>query len=599
MKQLKAATLFLLMLVCSAAVQASLFDRIAGQNSGPMDVNEAYRFSAVEQAPGHYRLHWAIEDGYYLYRDKIKVLTPDGVELASMQAAPAKQKDDPLFGQVWVYYHEALVNIGLESASGASGELKVEYQGCWEGGVCYPPVMQSVTLGPIPVQAPALTTAEAAGTEGFSLTDQTRFSAALAGGDLWLTLSLFFVAGLALAFTPCVLPMIPILASVIAGRVGTTRSFAMAVVYVLAMSLTYTVAGVFAGLFGENLQAALQADWVIVLFSLIFVLLSGAMFGFYQLQMPQAMQNGLNRLSRHQQGGHFTGVAVMGVLSALIVGPCVAAPLAGALIYIGQSGDPVLGGAALFVLSLGMGVPLLFVGASAGRLLPKAGAWMEQVKSGFGFVLLLMAVWMLDRILPPAATMVMVGALLVIAAMFLHALEALPEQAGGARRLGKGLGLLLLIYGGSLLVGAAAGNSSLLYPLKGLGGSGSGMAEADTMPRFTTVTSLEELQPILDQSQASGTPVMLDFYADWCVSCKELETFVFADAGVQEQLGRFALVRVDVTAHDDAAKALYQQYSLIGPPALIFYDVAGTLQTQKTIIGVPGNAEFAAHLAGI
>lgn len=605
MKNLRIVLVLLLSLVGSAVAQASLFDRLSGDAAGPLEVEKAYRFSAVEEAPGRYRLHWAMEDGYYLYRDKIKVLTPDGVKLVEMRAAPAKQKDDPLFGQVWIYYHEAVVDIRLQSATAAGGEMQVEYQGCWDGGVCYPPVSKTVALGPMPATAAPFDEPESAAPvvtkPQFSLTDQAQFSAALAGDSLLLTLGLFFAAGLALSLTPCVLPMIPILASVIAGQgehATTGRSFFLALVYVLAMSFTYTIAGVMAGLFGENLQAALQAPWVIVLFSLVFVVLAGAMFGFYQLQMPQSVQNGLNRLSRSQQGGHLSGVVVMGVLSALIVGPCVAAPLAGALIYIGQSGDPLLGGSALFVLSLGMGVPLLLVGASAGGLLPKAGGWMNQVKYGFGVVLLLMAVWMLDRILPVEATMLMTGALLVVTAIFLRALDGLPDGASGWRRVGKGLGLLLLIYGGSLLIGAAAGNRSLLYPLKGVGFAAATSAQ-EAAPEFVTVTSLAALQPLLDQSRATQTPVMLDFYADWCVSCKELETFVFNEGGVQQQLRRFTLVRVDVTAHDAAAKELYQRYSIIGPPALIFYDQAGELQGGRTIIGVPGARQFAEHLMGI
>ncbi|WP_210395286.1 protein-disulfide reductase DsbD [Motiliproteus sediminis] len=607
MKRLYLLLTLLCTLAASSLAGASLLDRLSGSQDGPLDVDQAYIFSGVEEAPGRYRLHWAIEDGYYLYRDKVKLLTPEGVALAEMRAAPAEQKDDPLFGQVWVYYHEAVVEARFEAAGGVpdGAALVVEYQGCWEGGICYPPVRKTLELGAVPVEAAQFqnSVAEAAsvGNQGFSLTDQARFSDALAGGGLWVTLGLFFVAGLALAFTPCVLPMIPILASVIAGQgaqVTPRRSFVLALVYVLAMSLTYTLAGVFAGVFGENLQAALQTPWVIVLFALVFVLLSGAMFGFYQLQVPQSVQNRLNRLSRSQQGGQLSGVAVMGFLSALIVGPCVAAPLAGALIYIGQSGDPLLGGAALFALSLGMGVPLLLVGASAGSLLPRAGGWMNQVKNGFGVVLLLMAVWMLDRIVATEITMLLTGVILVVTACYLHALDGLPADASGWYRLGKGVGLLMLIYGGALLVGVAAGNRSMLYPLQGVGVAVNGERASPEL-EFATVTSMEGLQPLLEQARTDSRPVMLDFYADWCVSCKELEAFTFADADVQKQLQRFELVRVDVTAHDDAAKALYKRFNIIGPPALIFFDSAGEELLSKMVIGVPGTRQFAGHLAEI
>jgi thiol:disulfide interchange protein DsbD len=559
------------------AAQASIFDKLIANNDGPLPVDQAYQFSAAPSGDGIYRLHWLIEDDYYLYRDKIKFEPSVGVELVEVRYPESESKQDPLFGDVQVYYHQLELLVRLESPTAPirDASLKVEYQGCWEGGICYPPVSKNIALPMVPLKAAALPeqTADApAGADaGFelSLTDPRQFVERLSGDNFWLTLGLFYVAGLALALTPCVFPMMPILAGVIAGHSGvmtTRKALGLSLVYVLAMSLTYTFIGVLAGLFGANLQASFQNPLVISLFSGLFVLLALAMFGFYELQMPASIQNKLDRISRSQQGGHLLGVAIMGFLSALIVGPCVAAPLAGALIYIGQTGDPVLGGWALFILSLGMGTPLLLVGASAGKLLPKAGGWMERVKQFFGVALLLMAVWMLDRVIAPQLTMVLLATVLIGCAVFMRALDRLETGAGAAAKLAKSAGVLLLVYAVMLLIGAGSGQGTLFKPLYGING-GAGVSE----PRvsFTKVTSWEQLQPILEQAKRQQTPVMLDFYADWCVSCKELEAFTFADAKVIEQLNQFVTIKVDVTAHDEASKALYQRYQLIGPPALI------------------------------
>ncbi|MEH6627691.1 MAG: protein-disulfide reductase DsbD [Motiliproteus sp.] len=592
----------------SAQVQASLFDKIGASGDGPLDVEDAYKFSATETAPGIYTLSWNIEDDYYLYRDKIKVKPSDKIEVVDSRYSESKSKEDPLFGNVQVYYHQASVDIQLKSLKSLPVDetLKIEYQGCWDGGICYPPVTKELKVNQVPVTATPFSSISAnaavASTEalqGVSLTDQRQFINALASGDLLLTLGLFFVAGLALSLTPCVFPMIPILAGVIAGQKDSSsrRAFFMSVVYVLSMSVTYTVAGVVAGLFGENLQAAFQNPWIISSFSLLFVVFAGAMFGFYHLEMPLGLQNSLNRLSRTQQGGEVAGVAMMGFLSALIVGPCVAAPLAGALIFIGQTGDPVLGGAALFVLSIGMGLPLILVGTSAGKLLPKAGVWMNGIKASFGVLMLLMAVWMLDRIVPTIVTMVLAGIIFVVCAIYLKALDGLPVTASNVQRLGKGVGILMLIYGGALLLGAAGGNQSVIYPLKGFAGSSS--AAQQQLPVFTKVTSYPALAPMLEQSKKTQKPVMLDFYADWCVSCKELEFYTFADEAVQQQMDRFTLIKVDVTANDAQSKALYQRYKIVGPPALVFYDREGTQLTEKMLVGVPTPEEFVTHLKAI
>jgi len=374
----------------------------------------------------------------------------------------------------------------------------------------------------------------------------------------------------------------------------------MSLVYVLAMALTYTVAGVVAGLFGSNLQAAFQNPWILSTFALVFVALSFSMFGFYELQMPNAIQSKLTEISNRQQGGTLTGVAVMGFLSALIVGPCVAAPLMGALIYIGQTGDAVLGGSALFALSMGMGAPLLVIGTAAGKLLPKAGGWMDAVKAVFGVLLLAVAIWMLERIIPAQVSMLLWAALLIVSAIYMGALDSLPQGVSGWRRLWKGLGMIGLIYGALLLVGVASGGSDALQPLKGVGfGSGGGSAQtgvAQQKVQFKKIKGLEGLNRELQAAKSQGKVVMLDFYADWCISCKEMEKYTFSDPGVQQALQDVVLLKADVTPNDELDQALLKNFGLIGPPSILFFDRNGEEQRNFRLVGFLKADKFKAHV---
>ncbi|MBY4678125.1 protein-disulfide reductase DsbD [Marinobacterium sp. CAU 1594] len=585
--------------------RAGLFDsNPLGGADGPLPVEQAFVFQPQESENGQLMLFWKVTDDYYLYRDRVKLVPSDGIALHGRVNAPAQQKDDPLFGRVWVYKHTGQIDLQFVSTTGepVDGSVEVSYQGCWEGGICYPPVTQVVPLSQVPVAAslpaplaePAAPVAPAV-TEAPQQPEQDRFAAMIGQGSFLLTLGAFLLAGLGLAFTPCVFPMIPILSSIIAGqghKITTGRAFGLSLVYVLSVSVTYTLAGVAAGLFGANLQAAFQNPWIIGLFSGLFVVLALAMFGFYELQLPSLWQSRLSHLTSGQKGGSLLGVAIMGLLSALIVGPCMAAPLAGALIYIGQTGDPLLGGAALFSLSLGMGVPLLLLGVSAGKLLPKAGPWMAGVKAAFGVMLLAMAIWMLDRVVPTELSMLLAAALLLVTAVYMSALDRLPENASGWRKLWKGLGVILLVYGGALSVGVLSGSQSFLRPLQGLAGSA---VERPALP-FNTVTTEAELDRLLAQAQQNGQPVMLDFYADWCISCVELEEFTFKDSSVMQSLDTFMLIRVDVTANDDDAKVLSRRYGVIGPPALVFYDRQGRQRDHMMLIGVIGPDDFVRHL---
>ncbi len=603
---------FLLMLFVGASTaQAGLFDQAAKKSDGPLPVEEAFVFEPIQKFDGQVLLHWTIPEGYYLYLERISVKPSDTIEIVSRVNSDTETKDDPLFGTVEVYHNAADVELQLRSTTGstADGVLQISYQGCWEGGICYPPVKTELSVTSIPAELKAQPVVASSVVSAVSApaqepprvlveSEQDRFASLINSDSLLVVLGAFFIAGLALSFTPCVFPMIPIISSIIAGhghRITTGRALFLSSVYVLSVSVTYTIAGVLAGLFGENLQATFQNPWVISVFSAIFVLLSLSMFGFYDLQLPSRWQSKLNDKSNHQQGGTVTGVAIMGLLSALIVGPCMAAPLAGALIYIGQTGDPVMGGLALFTLSLGMGVPLLLVGASAGKLLPKAGLWMDAIKAAFGVALLLMAIWMLSRIVPIQVTMGLTAVVLIVSAIYMRALDAIEKGAKGWHRLWKGVGMLLLVYGISLLLGLFAGSQNILYPLKGVFGSVQS-ATSQSKLSFVRVTSIPQLEPIIKDAKAKGRPVMLDFYADWCISCIELEQVTFADTGVQQALADFVRVKVDVTENDAAAIALNKAYKVIGPPALIFYDANGQLRPEMTLIGVIDPKDFLQHI---
>ena len=608
--------IFALMLMTLSA-QASIF---GGSSNQPLDVEQAFVLTGGQTASDRVDLVWQVADDYYLYQDRIEIEFAPGIDVLSREDSATDTKDDPLFGEVQVFHKIAQVGLTIGRADQsvpASSSFKVTYQGCWEGGICYPPVTKELSLadvGLIKVGQIAATVAESAETpagaqvdmSGASSTPATPLSAqdqfveTLTKASLMSLLAIFFVAGLALSMTPCVFPMIPILSGIIAGqghRVNTRRGLALSVVYVLAMAVTYTIAGVIAGLFGANLQVALQEPWVISIFSLIFVGLALSMFGFYDLQFPSAFQTWLTRGSDRQKGGTYAGVAVMGFLSALIVGPCMAAPLAGALIYIGQTGDPLLGGMALFVMSLGMGVPLILIGTSAAKVMPRAGVWMESVKAGFGVVLLLMAIWMLDRVVPTEVSMLLSALVLIVSSIYMGVFNTNYEGVQGWAKFFRGLGVVLLVYGVALLLGLLSGGKSFIYPLQSFTGNGAGGAVASTSKlNFATITTNAELDRMLAVAQRNGQPVMLDYYADWCVSCSELDYVTFADTQVQQALQSVQLIKVDVTANDAEAKQLTQRYEVLGPPTLQLINSAGEWRKDLTLIGVPAPQELLNNL---
>lgn len=609
-----------------------------------LEPDQAFRLSARSGDGAQVELTFDIADGYYLYRERLAVeAAPASVQLGAPAYPPGKVKFDETFQKdVETYRKQLRVPVPVTAAPGEF-KLAVTSQGCADAGLCYPPRQQvlkvqvadgavrSVALmadeagqawqpadaaaQPITVAllgtnaSPAMPTAPAPTVNSGEVSIDT----ALRSGSLWVVAGVFLLAGVLLSFTPCVLPMVPILSSIIVGQGAATsrwRGLVLSASYALGMALVYTLLGVAAGLAGEGLAAALQTPWVLGLFAALLVLLSLSMFGLYELQLPSSLQSRLTAASGRFGGGRHLGVFAMGGVSALIVGPCVAAPLAGALVYISQTRDVLLGGLALFALACGMSVPLLLVGASAGSLLPRAGGWMEAVKRVFGVLLLGVALWMVTPVLPTWALMIGWGLLALLGAVLLGLFDRLPERGPGVERLAKGLGLVLALVGAAQLIGVLSGGRSVLQPLAHLasaatfapGGSGSaagqGGGAAAPVATFRRVKTIDELDQIV---RSAGKPVMLDFYADWCVSCKEFEQFTFHDPRVQARLAGAVLLQADVTANDAADRALLKRYGLFGPPGILFFDPQGREQATARVIGYQDAPRFLRSLdaAGI
>jgi len=561
-------------------------------------------------------------DHIYLYRDKVKIAVAggEGHALGEISLPRGKQKSDEFLGPTEVIYGQLKVAIPVVSEPNASDRFTIsyQYQGCVEDRICYPPITRYIDVdtgaglvrvgnqptagSSVQTETPTTGSPLQAEPSAAPVSEQDRFAQLLLDGGLLLIVALFFLAGIGLTFTPCVFPMIPILSSIIAGQgssITTRKAFVLSLVYVLSMAVTYAAAGALVGYYGAefNIQIWFQDPWILSVFAAVFVLLALSMFGFYELQMPNAIQSRLTNISNSQQGGTLIGVGLMGFFSAIIVGPCITAPLVGALIFISQTQDWQLGGLALFALGLGMGVPLLLIGTSAGKLLPRAGAWMDRVKAVFGVVLLGVALWLLERILPVGITMALIAALLIGSAIYLGALDSLGEAASGWRRLAKSLGILVLVYGIAYLVGAAAGSTDLLQPLRGITGSIGGEA-ATTRQKlvFRQIKGLDGLQLALDDSVRQGRNSMLDFYADWCISCKEMEKYAFSHADVIAALDQVNALQADVTGNDSTDTELMTSLGIYGPPAILFFDADGREIRSRRVVGEMSGEEFAAHV---
>jgi len=582
-------------------------------NDQALPPEQAFVYESIGESADTALVRFTVQPGYYLYLDKFdfRIIGDDGFVIREVALPDGVTKDDPEFGSVPVYYGQIEIPVKFNRPAGPAVNivLEADFQGCRDGDICYPPMSRAVTFE-MPAAAEAIGKPAADARQISAVDADAKAPAAAAPVSeqdhlaFYLTdnptraIFAFFIAGLLLAFTPCVFPMVPILSGIIAGQgesLTTMKAFWLSLVYVLAMAVTYTVAGVLAGLFGQNLQAAFQNPWIISGFVLIFIALALSMFGFFELQLPGRLQTSLTEASNRQQGGQLWGVAVMGFLSALIVGPCVAPPLMAALIVIGKTGDAMLGGSALFALSMGMGAPLILFGVSAGKLVPRAGAWMDAVKAVFGVGMLAVAIWMLERILSGGLIMLLWGMLAIACGIYLGALERIEAGASGWKRLWKSLGMVLLVLGAVEIVGAAAGGDYWLKPLERFAAPTAGTATGE-QAEFRRIKSLQDLEQELVQAGSSGKGAMLDFYADWCVECIRMEKNTFRDAGVQVQLGHLQLLQADVTANDDLDQELMKEFGIIGPPAILFFNRQGKEMRAYRLVGYFTPEKFVAHL---
>jgi thiol:disulfide interchange protein DsbD len=599
--------LFLLLISFTFIVpaQAGLLDNIGFGNDGlPPSQDEAFQFDMAVQDPQTLLARFTVAAGNYLYRDKIKfeISGTHPIQILHFELPEGKNKIDEIFGPTDVFFDDIDIQLPLNrSPQQQNISLTVHYQGCSETfNICYPPTKKIIELV-LPASNTSLV--DKANTQVLSstplLSEQDRLAQSLANDNLFTILISFFGLGLLLAFTPCVFPMIPILSSIIVGEgkdITTRRAFILSLVYVLAMSLTYTVAGLLTGLLGANLQTMLQNPWVISSFSALFVVLSLSMFGLYELQLPQGIQDRLHRISHNQTGGKLAGVALMGLLSGLIVGPCLAPPLAGALVFIGQQGDPLLGASALFSLSMGMGIPLLVIGTSAGSLLPKAGPWMDGIKSVFGVLMIALAIWLLERIIPGWVALLLWGSLLIVSAVYLGALNSLSMVSTGWEKLLKGFGLIILVYGSLLIVGSASGSQNVWQPLTALTSPSFNTGENQHGVKFIQIDNLTELE---QQLSRSTRPVMLDLYADWCTECKTMEMTTFKDPAVVAALANTTTLQLDMTDNTAEHKALLKKFSIFGPPTILFFDSQGDEYSQYRLIGGLDAQDFSKHIANI
>ncbi|MFA6971142.1 MAG: protein-disulfide reductase DsbD [Gallionella sp.] len=599
--------LVLVLLLCFITIGShaeSLLDKLPAfggkQQPSFLPPDQAFVLEVLASDAQTLQANFKVTPGYYLYRDKITFKLEGGAaKIISVKLPKGELKHDPNFGETKVFHHPFQVEIVLDRAGDAATRITLDasYQGCSEQGLCYPSQDKVLQIDLTDRKQQAANTEQATEdskqkTENIAPpTENSKIAELFKHGSFWLIISFFFGAGLLLALTPCVFPMIPILSGIIVGRghkITKMHAFVLSLAYVLGMAITYAAAGIAAGLSGDLISNALQTPWVLGSFAAVFVLLSLSMFGFYELQLPSAWQSKLSDTSNRLHGGHLSGVFVMGALSAVIMGPCVAAPLAGALLYIGQTHDAILGGAALFVLALGMGAPLLLIGTSAGVLLPKAGAWMDGVKRFFGVLLLALAIWIVQPLLPASVQMLLWGVLLIMSASYLRVLDSLPHNARGSHKLLKGIGLLALLLGIAYLIGALSGARDVLRPLDAV--CSACKADTQVAPAFSRIVDLAELDARL--KKADGKIVMLDFYADWCVSCKEMERFTFADPAVQARLKSAIVLQADVTANSTADKDLLKKFGLYGPPGILFFNEQGQEISDFRVVGFQNAGQF-------
>ena len=538
---------------------------------------------------------------YYLYKSQISVKSlSDQAMVGRVDLPKGKEKFDEFLGEQEVYYEGVLGRVTIQRATPEAMDLDLElrYQGCADAGLCYLPETRVMTVS-LP-EATAITDLSALPPD-VPVSEQSRIADIINNSPLYFVVSAMFGFGLLLAFTPCVLPMVPILTSIIAGEgdeVTPARGFWLAFTYVMGMAVIYTIAGIIAVAGGTQVQAAFNQPWVLTLFAGLFVVLAIAMFGAFDLQMPSSIQSRLAAISSKQKSGTFVGAFVMGALSSLIVTACVAPALIGALAVMAQSGDYFRGGLALFAMSWGMGFPLLLVGAAQGKFLPKVGPWMVAIKGAFGFMLIGLAIWMLSRFLPGGVIMAMWAVLVFITGVFMGGLTTLTPESNITRKLGKGFGGLAVLYGILLVIGAATGGTNPLKPLASVnlgGGEGTAASAHDELP-FQLIKTVDDLDREVAAAAAAGKSAMLDFYADWCVSCKEMEAWTFTDAAVQDALSNTVWLQADVTANDAQDKELLDRFGVFGPPTIIFFGTDGQQRHGYEVVGYMKAKDFTEHV---
>lgn len=582
-----------------------------------LPTDQAFAFSS-QQNDGKLRISWHIEHGYYLYKDRTHVYPGEEneKEVAISFLTDSVIKDDKNFGEVPVFFDNASATVDLNALASSENSriITVEYQGCAKSGLCYQPQYVELNIAPFTPDktAAAITAAKTISPADIKITETNELSSTddianfLKTAGFWTTVGVFFILGAGLSLTPCILPMVPILSGVIVGhgkQLTALRGLSLSGSYVLGMSATYATVGVLAATLGAkgNLQIYMQNPWAISAFAFVFVVLALSMFGAYTLQLPISWQNRLNNISTHQHSGNYGGVFAMGALAALVASPCVSAPLAGALVYISSTGDSMLGASALFSLGLGMGIPLLALGAGGGKLIPKAGMWMNQVKTVFGVVLLGVAIWLLSRIVAGQITLLLWAGLLIFYGIYTGALDAAEP---GIARLRKATSFSLLLYGCILLVGAATGGSDPFAPIT----LSATTSTTTTNPNgdnsssalgFRRISSGSELDQALAQASSDGKPVMLDFYANWCTACIDMEESVFSEASVNTALSPYQLLQVDITDNTDEHRALMDRFGLYGPPSVLFFSPNSKELAGVRIQGELSETEFLEHLKNV
>jgi thioredoxin:protein disulfide reductase len=588
------------MSITASAADATQFTGLTTPKDDFVDVDVAFRVTASATAADRIEIDFVVLKGYYLYRNKMKFAVDPGqpVALGTPDLPTGETKEDEYFGKQEVYHHDVVARLPVSRGSKESFTLplKVTYQGCAEAGLCYAPQTKTFQVAMPAAEAvgtlPAASSSVSGGSGGASgyVSEQDRLANLIRTGNVFLMVGAFFLAGLLLSFTPCVLPMVPIVAGLItAGGASVTRAraFLLSLAYVLGMAATYTAAGVAVAAAGQQAQTLFQQTWIILLFAALFVAMAASMFGFFTVQMPSFVQTRLSEMSNQQKSGSYAGVVVMGALSALIVTTCVGPALVAALSVIGQSGQMVRGGVALFSMAMGMGVPLLVVGASAGQLLPRAGAWMDTVKQVFGALMLAVAAWMISRVVPEKYSLLLWMLPLLSLAMVL---EMSQIKGAAGRGITRVLATIAVVYAVLLGIGFTQGSTDPLQPLQA-------KAEEHVQLPFQRIKSLDDLNAQVAAANSAGKTVILDFYADWCVSCKEMEKYTFPTAEVRNALANTVWLQADVTANDDIDKALQKHFGIVGPPSIMFYGKDGAERREFRVVGFMKPADFAPLVA--